>query len=207
MLKHDLGGPDDNKAVNANSLAAETEEGRIAERSNVFVIATLYCAAGSAPVRIRNLSPSGALIEGSVLPLPGARVRLLRGSLQASGELVWSADGRAGVRFAGSITVQDWLPGTNLANNQQRVDQVVFTTKCKIRAPVEAPVHAGAGAAVDAAFELGVLANGLARLCEELADDPHVAARFPDNLQAIEATAHRLNRLASAALTAPHDDA
>jgi hypothetical protein len=176
MLKHDLGGPDDNKAVNANSLAAETEEGRIAERSNVFVIATLYCAAGSAPVRIRNLSPSGALIEGSVLPLPGARV-------------------------------QDWLPGTNLANNQQRVDQVVFTTKCKIRAPVEAPVHAGAGAAVDAAFELGVLANGLARLCEELADDPHVAARFPDNLQAIEATAHRLNRLASAALTAPHDDA
>jgi hypothetical protein len=41
-------------------------------RSNMFVMAVLYCDGCSAPVRIRNLSRSGALIESAVIPPDGA---------------------------------------------------------------------------------------------------------------------------------------
>lgn len=182
-----------------SELASATAEGRTADRSNVFVIATLYCAAGSSPVRVRNLSRSGALVEGSVLPLPGSRVRLSRGSLHAAGEVVWSADGRAGLRFACSIAVPDWLPGGGSANPQQRVDEIVFQAKHSNRVERDERRPSGDAPSADVALELAHLASGLARVCEQLADDPHVAARFGQNLQMIEATAQRLDRLASAA--------
>jgi hypothetical protein len=186
--------------VIANSLAPETE-GRINDRSNVFVIATLYSQGGSAPVRIRNLSPSGALIEGIVLPSPGAPVRLSRGSFHVAGEVVWSADGRSGLRFDSAISVLEWLPRTGAAPVQHNVDELVFKAKLGSLAGHEAPAPADPGKSGDVALELARLAAGLTRLCDELADDDHVAARFPENLQTIEATAKHLDRLARAVLT------
>jgi hypothetical protein len=187
--------------VIANGLAQESTEGRTKDRSNVFVIATLYSEGGSVPVRIRNLSPSGALIEGIVLPLPGALVRLSRGSFHVSGEVVWSADGRSGVRFSGSISVPEWLPGASAASGQHYIDELVFKAKLGRPAPVEAPAPVGRSSSGDVALELARLASGLTRLCYELAADDLVAARFPENLQVIEAAAQRLDALAKAVLT------
>ena len=184
----------------ANNLAEETAEGRNSDRSNVFVIAALYSAGGSAPVRIRNLSPSGALIEGAVLPLPGAPVRLSRGSFHVSGEVVWSADGRAGLRFGSSISVPEWLPGANSAMSQQRVDEIVFKSKQGSQTVYDSAAG-GSGSLGGAAVELAHLASELSRLGEQLSEDAHVALRFPESLQIIEATAQRLDRLATAALT------
>ncbi len=187
--------------MGANGLAEETVEGRNSDRSNVFVIATLYSGGGSAPVRIRNLSPSGALVEGIVLPLPGALVRLSRGSFHVSAEVVWSADGRSGLRFSSSISVPEWLPGASPASGQHHVDELVFKAKLGRPAPVEAPAPAAPTSSGDVALELAGLASRLTRLCDELAADDHVAARFPENLQTIEATAQQLDRLARAAFT------
>ena len=171
----------------------------------MFVIATLYGAAGLTPVRIRNLSSSGALIEGSALPNAGSRVRLSRGSVHAPGEVVWSADGRAGLRFGCSVCVPDWLPGTPAPNGQQRVDELVFSAKSNGRVDYEAPLSLVGVPSADVALELAVLASSLSRLCDQLADDKHVAERFPENLQIIEATAQRLDRLANAAVQAARD--
>jgi len=185
----------------AKGLAQACAEARTSDRSNVFVIAALYSEGGSAPVRIRNLSPSGALIEGIVLPLPGALVRLSRGSFHVSGEVVWSADGRSGLRFSNSISVPEWLPGASPASGQHHIDELVFKAKLGRPAPVEHPAPAGPASSGDVALELARLASGLTRLCYELAADDHVASRFPENLQIIEATAQHLDGLAKAILT------
>ena len=57
---------------------AEEFDVRREPRTNMFVMATIYADTGSAPVKVRNLSSTGALIEGEVLPPLGATVRLRR---------------------------------------------------------------------------------------------------------------------------------
>lgn len=199
MIKHELALSDQIGAMIVNPLSPAAE-GRTTGRSNVFVIATLYYAAGQAPVRVRNLSPGGALVEGSGLPHPGSRVRLRRGQLQASGEVMWSSNGRAGLRFAGSISVADWLPSAGSPSAQQRVDELVFDVKHGAAAKGEALTADSLCTSGEAALELGLLADGLALLSEQLAEDAHVVECFPDHLQAIEATAQRLNQLARTSL-------
>ena len=80
-------------------------------RSNIFVMATLYAAGGSTPVRVRNMSRSGALVEASALPPAGTGVRLCRGSVSVAGEVMWVDEHKAGLRFASPTAAADWLPG------------------------------------------------------------------------------------------------
>ena len=60
-----------------------TPEDRRDERTHLFVIGTLYFGRSSAPVRVRNLSATGALIEGTSLPHVGTEIILRRGDLKA----------------------------------------------------------------------------------------------------------------------------
>ena len=76
-------------------------------RSNIFLLATLAARGGSWPVRIRNLSPTGALIEGGMILPQCAPVRLVRGSLTIAGTVMWHNRARAGIRFDGEIDVAD----------------------------------------------------------------------------------------------------
>ena len=79
-------------------------------RTSLFVMATLYTPTGSSPVKARDLSSGGALIEAGVIPPVGTRVRLCRGSLNITGELVWCRGERAGLRLESSLSVAEWLP-------------------------------------------------------------------------------------------------
>jgi hypothetical protein len=58
-------------------------------RSNLFLSAELVVGPAALPVRVRNLSPHGALVDGGSLPPAGASVRLVRGDLSAEGEIAW----------------------------------------------------------------------------------------------------------------------
>lgn len=97
---------------------------RVERRTNMFVMASLIARSASGPVRVRNLSSTGALIEGAVIPAPGERVFLRRAGATVVGEVIWSRDGRAGLRSDSRVTVADWLPRAN-CSAQQRVDEVV----------------------------------------------------------------------------------
>ena len=90
--------------------------------------ATLYADDGSNPVHIRNMSSSGALVEGAPLPDVGIRIMLRRGQLQAAGHVAWRTVNRAGVRFDHAVCVPDWMsrPGSP---GQSRVDAVVATAR------------------------------------------------------------------------------
>ena len=58
-------------------------------RNNMFVVAVLYGAGGSVPVRVRNMSRGGALVESADTPGEGQHVRLSRGSLSVRGHIAW----------------------------------------------------------------------------------------------------------------------
>jgi hypothetical protein len=166
-------------------------ENRREPRSNMFVIATLYGADGSAPVRIRNMSRGGALVEGGVLPSIGAEVRLCRGSLGATGNLVWLAGPRAGLHFTGAVEVADWLPNGARVTEQGLADEMVHQARL---GTVPAPIEPEAGP-LSIKDELLRLSRSLERAGEDLATDMDIAARHSRPLQLIDMAAQALARL------------
>jgi PilZ domain-containing protein len=105
-------------------------EDRASPRTNLLLAATVEAGGLSLPVRIRNLSATGALIEGSGLPDAGMPLVLKRGELQISAIVAWAAGGRRGIKFDGPTPVNDWTGGkprpldcTGM-RDQRRVDAI-----------------------------------------------------------------------------------
>ena len=103
-------------------------EGRQQGRSSLFLAAVLKAGSEQVPVRVRNMSVSGAMIEAPVCPEIGTQVQLIRGSLIAFGEVAWSAGGQCGLRFASALSIKDWLAAPAKVE-QQRVDKIVSLVK------------------------------------------------------------------------------
>lgn len=59
-----------------------------------------------ASVTIRDLSLTGALIEGAELPGAGAAVTLSHGALHIAAAVAWSDGGKAGLRFDRPLPVE-----------------------------------------------------------------------------------------------------
>ena len=72
---------------------------RRAQRSHVLMAATLEAAGVVVPVKLRNLSTVGALVEGVRLPSVGSEVNFCKKELCVAGKVAWIADGRAGIAF------------------------------------------------------------------------------------------------------------
>ena len=79
-----------------------------APRVRVMMAAEVRASGLSAPVRIRNLSGSGALLEGDQLPEAGALIVLARNKLAADADVVWKRGARCGVRFRDRVVVDTW---------------------------------------------------------------------------------------------------
>ena len=77
-------------------------------RSRVMLAATLLARGLACNVRIRNVSETGALLEGDVLPDVGTQLILQRGEHEMNATVMWVRGGRCGVRFADLVTVSDW---------------------------------------------------------------------------------------------------
>lgn len=168
-------------------------------RTNMFVMATIYAGTGSAPVKVRNLSSSGALIEGPVLPHPGTQVRLSRGGLSITADIVWQKDGRAGLRFESVVSVADWLPHGRAISAQQRVDEIVQQAKDTSNGmlPVASIDYPGSQIAKLSATDLTRLRLAIQSLAEDLAADPAAVERHGSKLQTLDIAAQALGRLAS----------
>jgi hypothetical protein len=177
------------------ALAAEH---RVEPRSNIFVMATLYAAGGSTPVRIRNMSRTGALVEATALPPSGSPIRLSRGSLSIAGQVVWVAGPKAGVHFASGIAVADWLPNGKRGSGQQLVDELVHQSRLgtiSMTAPPDLQLITRPPSVT--ADELVRLQKLLERAGEELAADSLVAATHLMALQLIDGVAQTLAKLAA----------
>jgi hypothetical protein len=111
-------------AAPSQLLPLDAHEGRRHERTHLFLAASLHSKAGSCPVHVRNISASGALIEGLIVPNQGDTLILKRGSLEARAIIVWKAGRKAGISFASVIPVADWM-ARQPSGHQSRVDDMI----------------------------------------------------------------------------------
>ncbi|WP_118856992.1 PilZ domain-containing protein [Sphingomonas mesophila] len=74
-------------------------QNRRSRRSNVLMAASVESGGARIPVKLRNLSKDGALVEAAGLPPVGTVVRFLKGELTLAGHVAWAAGKRAGIAF------------------------------------------------------------------------------------------------------------
>ena len=72
---------------------------RRSRRSQVLMAASIEMAGVTLPVKLRNLSTEGALIEGDDLPALGSKVVFRKKALRLSGYVAWNTGKKAGVAF------------------------------------------------------------------------------------------------------------
>jgi hypothetical protein len=99
---------------------SNTSQNRRSRRSPVFLAATVEVAGVPQPVKLRNLSEEGALIEGERLPLEGTTTFFQRNELRLKSRVVWVLGTYAGVAFARPLRSDEVL--RNVPQPRQRQD-------------------------------------------------------------------------------------
>jgi len=178
-------------------------DARSAPRTNMFIAATLYWDQHRNPVKVRNMSLTGALVQSPVVPPAGARVHLIRGSFSAEGRVVWADKNRCGLHMMTPVNVRDWLsPPTN--SEQQRVDQIVALVKAGA-----VPIPAGPLGRPDRpelppsltndqlTHDLGLAPQLTEDLGDNLAEEPDTLMRHATKLQNLDIAMQMLAAICS----------
>ena len=171
----------------------------------MFLVATLYFGGASSPVRVRNMSTTGALIEGASLPKTGTEVILRRGALEAPATTAWSKAGRAGLTFAGPVDASYWLAAKE-GQRATQVEQIASGPKLAALAvaPVVVPAVERASSMMAVVAELAGLQAQLGQLGDQLAGDAFVLVHHPE-VQLLDAVGQRIGKIIEAlANAAPH---
>lgn len=164
-------------------------DNRLDRRSNVYLAAVVDTGIVQTAVKLRNLSPRGALIECESPPLVGTAVRLVRAGLEVSGSVAWVGQSQAGVTFDDEIVVAPWIRRIGHPD-QQRVDRVIADVKRSAAEPPPDPLPPNAARTIRAA------SADLDRLCEELTDSPELSLELGEYLVALDAISQRLRAAA-----------
>lgn len=168
---------------------------RRAERTHLFLVATLTFGRASAAVRVRNLSASGALVEGADVPPPGTEIVLQRGVLEAVGTVAWASAGKAGLAFTDPVAVSRWLP-TQVGKRPSESDRPAFVTK-PAAPPVMTPVAPAADPLAGVLVELATIRAQLDQLGYQLGCDAALVAAHPE-VRLLAVTAQRISGIAEA---------
>ncbi|HJP68489.1 MAG TPA: hypothetical protein VJ846_06270 [Sphingomicrobium sp.] len=173
------------------SVHNRAADARGAARASLYLAAALYCDGNSSPVKIRNISTTGALIEGWAIPAAGSLVQLVRGGLIVHGLVAWCTEGRGGLKFSGSVDVQQWRASPS-NSEQQRVDEIVRLVKAgAVPLPVPplsqtAEPQDECETSADLPADLGRASRLLETLGGALASDPDVVTRHGTALQNLD---------------------
>lgn len=172
---------------------------RRSRRANVFLAGVIHCGGSSFPVRIRNLSPTGALVDGKDMPAATGVVRLQRGPHSASATVVWSNPAGCGVRFESAVPVHEWIAYGRGHSGQQRVDDMLASVRAggEADAAVDSSTPLAAIGRLQAAEQLDMLARELQQIAADLSDIPAVAEEDITALQRLDIAAQRLVGLAA----------
>jgi hypothetical protein len=84
-------------------------QNRRSRRSPVYLAASIEIAGVAEPVKLRNLSEEGALIEGERLPLEGTTTFFSRNELRLKSRVIWVQGRYAGVAFARPLKSEEVL--------------------------------------------------------------------------------------------------
>jgi hypothetical protein len=167
----------------------------------------------AAPVRIRNLSESGAMIDGAALPAVGASLVLRRAELSTAATVMWREGRRCGIKFQDVVaSVDEWVAGKpglpDRANlGQARVDAIQKAVR--EGAVLQAEPAGATGAEMSATDletriteEVDFVRRLIDDLGEELTDDPVAVQRHMQAVQTLDRVSQILGHLGSV-LNAP----
>ena len=84
-------------------------QNRKSRRSNVLLAATLEVGGTSLPVKLRNLSSEGALVQAARLPQTGDAVVFCRNDLAIPSRVAWVDGAHAGIAFAQPLKPEEVL--------------------------------------------------------------------------------------------------
>lgn len=168
---------------------------RTEPRTNMFVMAALVTGSTREQVKVRNMSGSGAMVEGRQLPAAGATCLLHRGDISLDATVIWVGDRKAGIRFTERADVSHWLPSGR--RTQAEVDTAVRMARAELVATPQAKVDAPLYSSDLAREDVVSIAAALEALADDLAEDPAVVARFMTKLQTLDISVQTLRKLAS----------
>lgn len=164
----------------------EPPNNRLEGRANVFLSAVLDTGSQIFPIRIRNISSHGALIDGKNIPDVGSSAVLLRGSLSAGGHVAWRGTGQAGITFDHAVNTTVWVakPGHT---GQQRVDEIVTAIKRSDPLQPSSPFKDSQ--------TLPEISASLEAICKRLGTIPEISDAFGEELVKLDAVAQSLRRI------------
>ena len=165
---------------------------RVEGRKSLFVQATLHFTDGFCSVKVRNISPTGALVEAERLPRSGTPVEIRRGGLVAMGTIIWKRAGKAGIEFLSQTDVKRWSPN---ATGQGAVDNAFQVFKGAPASAFAAPLPTSMITTQD----IETVAAMLDDLADTFAGDAGVLFNYSAKLQALDIAAQMLRKLASQA--------
>ena len=173
-------------------------------RKNLLLAATIEAGALKAPVRIRNLSEGGAMLDGAALPDVGAALMLRRMEVEIGASVIWRMSGRCGVVFDGKVSVDEWGTGVRgpriAVSGQARVDAIQSAVRQGSPPPIEtpAPTPPIAPRELDRrlAEEIDHAWRVLDAVGDEPCDDPVLLQRHGDVLQRFDIACQTISHLA-----------
>lgn len=155
----------------------------------------MFAREGNGVVRLCNISPIGALIEGAELPTIGHDVELSRGALSVPGRIVWRGTNQAGVSFSERTEVAEWFPDavpqTSVDKAFQRILEEFQQSQERTSTAPAAPTQRSY-VTVD---DIQRVALALDQLADSIAEDHEVVQRFSDKLQTLDIAAQMLRKL------------
>jgi hypothetical protein len=198
--------------MQANVVQLEEGEARCAPRTNLFLSATISFDGVSAPIRLRDLSSTGAKCEGSALPVLGAPVHVTRGELDASGVVIWVGRGSCGLHFHDPLKLDQWMPKRR-ARGQVIVDQLVDQLRsengdgAEPLAQSRPPSSLGDALPTRLAEELAYVCRLLESLGDDLSGEPLIVRRHFEKLQNLDISSQILGHIASILVVPRPDEA
>lgn len=175
-------------------------------RKNLMLAATIEADTVTAPVKIRNMSETGAMIDGAALPEPGSQVILHRLDLSIAARVMWNEGGRCGLKLAGTVKVDEWIAGAKQPEKhgslgQLRVDKIQSAIRSGSALPAEPatpPSHFAVSTPVDGriAQELAEVKLALDAIGDELTDDADILTRHEKALQKLDIASATIEWLA-----------
>jgi hypothetical protein len=180
---------------------------RVARRTNLLLTASIEFGGKTTQVRIRNVSETGALIEGSHVPIKGARLILKRADLEIGASVAWSSAGKAGIRFDEPLPVEVWSGAkpkqreSGGLREQRQVDAVQHAVRAGLPTTAyeaEPPQSAIEGELnTRIADEIKYVARLIESLGDQLSGDPVILHKHARSLQSIDLANQILSHLAA----------
>ena len=186
-------------------MTAETlSEARSCARTNTMLAALLEFDGEQHPVSVRNLSASGAMLDGRHLPLEGQSVVLHRDGHRIPATVVWTAGNRCGLSFGVHVKVDALIkrPKASAAppSHQARVDAIQRALRENRAVPSFQESEALVGAAAvgkKLVDEIGYAHRLVERVGEDLAGDSYVLTRYAVTLQQLDEAEQLLRKLSN----------